>query len=329
MRKPTSVNKGHAYRTPTRFYGRPGSVSVSKIKIPARLERALGKVSNLPTLPTVVANMMSLVDNPRTSARDLERQISNDPALTAKILRLVNSAYYGFPNRIGTVSLAVVILGFDTVKAMALTVSVFNMFDNGEGKNGFDAEAFWEHSFGSALAAEILSRTVRYRAKGEAFTAGVLHDVGKIALDYFVKDKFQKVISVAVRDSMHILDAEQEVLGTTHAEIGGWLAQLWNLPHHLGEAISLHHDPSKAKLDPVLASIVHLADILCRRRQIGSGGDETIPEIAPCTWPTLRLRSFGFEDGDMEALLSQLDNEMDRMEAFSSIIRGTGDEPPK
>jgi len=317
----------YARRAPQKRYGRPDAeVSVPEVTLPQEIERAMGGISNLPTLPTVVANMIRLVDNPRTSARDLERHISTDPALTAKILRLVNSAYYGFPNRIGTVSLAVVILGFDTVKAMGLTVSVFNMFSGADHEDGFDAEGFWEHSFGCALVAEILSKMVRYRAKGEAFTAGVLHDIGKIALDQFMPSRFERVIRTVRAGTMHIARAEREVLGVTHAEVGGWLAQLWHLPHHLTESLLLHHDPGKAEIDPTLTAIVHLADVVCRTKGIGSGGDPTIPRLDPTVWSTLQLSRLGMEEGELDAILARLENEMGRLEAFSRIIRGKADD---
>jgi len=330
MRQSPESSGRHAYKTPRRSYGQTGSRAPAyRIEIPADIERALKSAASLPTLPAVVANIIRLVDNPRTSARDLERHISTDPALTAKILRLANSAYYGFPNRIGTVSLAVVILGFNTVKAIALTVSVFDMFNTDGHHNGFDAAAFWEHSFGCALAAELLSKIVRYRAKGEAFTAGVLHDIGKVALNYFMKDQFEEVMRIVGRESLHISEAEKRVLGATHAEVGGWLTQLWNLPHHLSECISLHHAPGKAEMDPDLTAIVHLADILCRTREIGSGGDRIIPEVDESVWPTLRLGNFGFEEGNLECLLARFDTEMDRLDAFSSVIRGVADESPE
>lgn len=327
MKPMTHAAKVYAF--PRRLDTRPASgASLPKLQLPRAVEQALGDASSLPTLPTVVTNMLRLVDNPRTSAKDLERHISTDPALTAKILRLVNSAYYGFPNRIGTVSLAVVILGFDTVRGVALTVSVFNMFEASGAQGGFDVEAFWEHSLGCALAAEVISKIVRYRAKGEAFTAGVLHDVGKIALNHFLRERFNEACRLATSESIHISETEKRVVGTTHAEVGGWLTHVWNLPHHLVESIALHHSPSQAEVDPTLSAIVHLADILCRTRKIGSGGDPTVPTVDACVWPLLRLENFGFEAGDIEGLSSHLDAEVDRLKAFSRIIRGVADDPP-
>ena len=211
------------------------------------IKRITRNIITLPTLPTVVAKMIELVDNPKTTAATLGRLISSDQVLTAKILKLANSAFYAFPRRIGTVHLAVVVLGFEIVKDLALSVSVIEQFSKGEDEEEtFDVMRFWEHSIGSGVASRMLAAQYGYRVSGEAFTAGLLHDIGKLVLREYLKTEFREVMENVRTKGCSFVEAEQEVLGVTHAEIGGWLVEKWNLPAHLVEAIRTHHQPTRA-----------------------------------------------------------------------------------
>ena len=152
---------------------------------PRRIRRIAESIINLPTLPTIVSKMLQLVDNPKTSAGALARLISTDQALTARILRLANSAYYGFPRRISTVNTAIVVLGFNAVKDMGLSLSVFDMFRDPAPSGSFDIMRFWEHSMGCGIAARMMSRRYRPDLAGEGFVAGLLHDIGKAVLKQY------------------------------------------------------------------------------------------------------------------------------------------------
>src|SRR5512133_1566252 len=138
-----------------------------------RIKRITESILGLPTLPTVVSKMIELVDNPRTSAASLSRLISTDQALTARLLKLANSAYYGFQREISTVNMAIVVLGFNTVKDMGLSLSVFDMFKEGDTAGAFDTTQFWEHSVGCGIAARAIARFCGHRLAGEAFVAGL------------------------------------------------------------------------------------------------------------------------------------------------------------
>jgi len=158
------------------------TTSLTQTKI-NRVRSITEKIIGLPTLPTVVSKMIELVDNPKTSAQTLTSLISTDQALTAKILKLANSAYYGFPREIISVNLAVVVLGFNTVKDMGLSVSVLDAFKSNQDEGIFEMTKFWEHSICCAIGAKMLARTYGYRITSEAFVAGLLHDVGKVVLN--------------------------------------------------------------------------------------------------------------------------------------------------
>ena len=294
-----------------------------------RLRKITQSIIGLPTLPAVITQMISLIDNPKTSARNVSQLISTDQALTAKILKLANSAFYGFPREIATVDLAIVVLGFETVKNLGLTVSVLERFSgDGDGETAdFDRQKFWEHSIGCGVAAKILASKLPYRVPGEAFAAGILHDIGKLILSQYFPNEFSEVLRLARDEDLYIGQAEERVLGVTHADIGSWLAERWNLPKQLEEAIYFHHTPGRLERSPQLPALIHLADFLCRREQIGDGGGERMPHLDPAA-----LRAFGIHEEPKAAMKriwgygEELRQEMDKADAFAGIVRGDSDD---
>ena len=288
-----------------------------------RIKKITQSIIGLPTLPTVITQMIGLIDHPKTSAKDVASLISTDQALTAKILKLANSAFYGFPRGIATVNHAVVVLGFDTVKNLGLSVSVLERFSSGSSDTEFDRQKFWEHSIACGVAARMLAGKLRYRVQGEAFAAGILHDIGKLILSQYFTDEFGGVLTLARDEDIYIGKAEEQVLGVTHTEIGHWLAEKWNLPDKLVAAIAYHHTPGRLERDAELPSLIHLADFLCRREKIGDGGGTRLPNLDPAA-----LRAFGIHEEPKTALRrifgygEELQEEMERADAFASIARG-------
>ena len=291
-----------------------------------RLRKITESIIGLPTLPTVVTQMMSLIDNPNTSANDVAKLISTDQALTAKMLKLANSAFYGFLREIATVNHAVVVLGFETVKSLGLSVSVLERFSGANDNGEFDRQRFWEHSIACAVAARILAAKVRYRTRGqgEAFAGGILHDIGKLVLSQFFPDEFSEILHLVNTENIYIGKAEEEVLGLTHAEVGAWLGERWNMPKQLVDAIAYHHMPGRLpQREAELPSLIHLADFLCRREQIGDGGSARMPSLDPAA-----LRTFGIHEEPKAAMKrifgygELLRQEMENTGAFASIARG-------
>jgi len=287
-----------------------------------RIKKITQSIIGLPTLPTVITQMIGLIDNPKTSARDVARLISTDQALTAKILKLANSAFYGFPRKIATVNHAIVILGFETVKSLGLSVSVLERF-SGKGKDTFfDRQKFWEHSIACGVAARMLAGKLRYRVQGEAFAAGILHDIGKLILSQYFPDEFTAIMQLVRDQQLYIGKAEEMILGITHAEIGHWLAEKWNLPRQLDDAIAFHHTPGRIERGAELPSLIHLADFLCRREKIGDGGGAALPSLDPAA-----LRTFGMHEEPRAAINrifsygELVHQEMEKAEVFTSIVR--------
>src|SRR6185295_7476712 len=172
-----------------------------------RVKRITDSLISLPTLPTVIAKMLELVDNPKTSASSLANLISRDQVLTAKILKLANSSFYAFPRQIATVKLALVVLGFENVKEMALSLSVLNSF-KGENNKYFDTSLFWQHSIAVGAATRMLARETCYRLAGEAFVAGLLHDIGKIVLNQYLPKEFGQIQGLIWDEGLTTREAE-------------------------------------------------------------------------------------------------------------------------
>ena len=218
-------------------------------------------IIQLPTLPAVAQEVVEMVENPRTSASSLGRVIESDQALTGKVLKIANSAFYGFPKQIATVDFAIIVLGFDALKEIVISISLVSALQK-KGDATFDARGFWDHSIYSGVIARRLARDLGYRVSGEVFVGGLLHDMGISALYQYFRNEYDEIEELVENSRLPFIEAERQILGVTHAEIGGWLAERWNFPVHLVEAISKHHDPLEAKENPDLVSIIHCADVM-------------------------------------------------------------------
>ncbi len=281
----------------------------------SRLEAVVSRIKTLPTLPTVVTRLMQVVDSPTASAADVSKVIASDQALVAKILRIVNSAFYGLPRRVSTLTQATVVLGMNAIKNMVMSVTIFNTFRSDASANEFfSREQFWNHSLGVAAANKVLARHLRYPVPEEAFMAGLIHDIGKVALDQYMHPSFQKVVRLVQEKQIPFRKAEIEVLGVDHSELGSWIAEKWNLPLQLVEAIGLHHAPAQARKSPKLTAMVSLADMIARQEELGFGGDPFGVEIHDCVWERLKISS-----DDVAGLIAEVRQEYHKANIFMSL----------
>ncbi len=264
------------------------------------LKRKVEELSNLPTLPGVVKFIGSLIEDSNTSAQDLAAVISRDQVLSAKILRLVNSPIYGFPGRISSVSHALVLLGFNVVKGLLLSTTVFSAFAGG-------VQGLWEHSLGTALISRRLARGLGQKDMEEVMIAGLLHDLGKVVLAHLLPEECGAARLRAVDEHRHIGDIEKEVFGVNHAQVGAWAARSWHLPDRLVVALEYHHRPSRAKEAMRVPAIVQLSDILARSMGYGDGGDSVVPALDREAYQHL-----GLTDQELAAALKDVEQEYQR-----------------
>jgi putative nucleotidyltransferase with HDIG domain len=277
------------------------------------VSKILGKIKALPTLSIVVAKVIQVVSNPLTSASDLSKIITVDQALTAKVLRLANSAFYGFPFRIKNITQAVSILGFDTIRNLALTVSVYKVF-TGEADTDFSHQDFWKHCVGVAICANLLAKKIKYKSPEGAFTAGLLHDIGKNFFEQYMHKEYRDVLKYAKEKNITIYQAEQEKLSIDHAVVGKMMAEKWNLPHELAAGIAAHHHPEGEDEESVMAHIINVADIICKKKGIGFSGDSVVMPVSKEGRELFNLDEAGEAD-----LMSSLDKELKEAEAFVNM----------
>ena len=245
---------------------------------------------DLPRLSTVVTRLVEMIKSPTSSAADVGELISQDVALTGMTLKLVNSPFYGFSQKINSITHAIVIMGFSRVKNLALAGAILRTFRSGDSES-FDYNAFWEHAMGSAIAGEALAQAIDSDYGDEAFVAGLLHDQGKLIFIRYFPEEFIKVRKLIERQQITMFEAENQVLGFDHSHIGAWLAEKWNFPEHLSLAIRMHHTPLLARQHRQLVWLTHAADIFTRALCIGDGGDPFIPELSKLIWDQLGLTS--------------------------------------
>ncbi|WP_418789963.1 HDOD domain-containing protein [Phosphitispora sp. TUW77] len=237
------------------------------------LDDVVQKVEELPALPHVTYRVLELTSKPDTSLNQLSDIITQDQVLTAKVLRMANSVYYGFARRIFGITEALLILGFSTVRNLVMAASVYNVMDREVQGYFLPKGELWKHSMSTALIGRSLSKKIGYEFPDQAFVAGLLHDIGKLILNTYMTQKFEDVISKVAAENIPFMLAEQQILGFDHAVIGSTVAEKWNLPFELVEAIANHHTPALAKYNPKLTSIIHVADAASMSMGIGLGGD--------------------------------------------------------
>lgn len=229
------------------------------------LEEIVAADNELAALPQVVMRVIDLTDNPKATASDLEKAIGMDQALTARILTLANSSYFGLPSSVSSLREAVVFLGFKTLRNMAMTVTTFSLFLGKSDTDSLARRDIWRHSVDTAQCTRIITSLLpppmqKEVGADQAYTCALLHDIGKLALDRTRHELFLTLTQSSQERSMRFFEVEQESLPFGHCLIGARLAERWKLPPMLCEAILCHHAPLAAKINPELTAAVYLAN---------------------------------------------------------------------
>ncbi|MCP4119369.1 MAG: HDOD domain-containing protein [Desulfobacteraceae bacterium] len=275
------------------------------------LKEKLLKIGDLATLPVVAYNVMQLTQNPKSSAMDVGKAISQDPALTSKVLKIANSSFYGFPRKISTINNAIVLLGFSNIRNIVLSAGIIDAYKGEKSSDFFDRTEFWKHSLACGIASKIIASTVGLKNSEEAFIWGLLHDIGKIVMDTYIHQEFSQVSYLAKAKGMLLVDAEQKYLGFNHTTVGSLVAEKWNMPPALLKVIRYHHNPAQDYNSLRISSIVHLADILCRTLDLGSGGDDEMPVVNEKSWDLMNL-----DKRMIKKIFSEIEEEYESATAF-------------
>ena len=254
-------------------------------------------VRDLPTLPKVLEEVSKLVERPDSTTEQVAKLISMDQVLSAKVLKMVNSPVYGFPGRISSIGHALVLLGFNVLRSIIVSTSVFEVMTE-------NMVGLWEHSLGCAMACGSVARMLKLKDAEEYAVAGLLHDLGKVVATVQLPDlKSEIEQTVAARDISY-LDAERAVMGFGHDRINAWLADHWKLPANIKEGLSYHHKPHLAQLYPEMACVVHIGDFMARVFEYGFSGDVGVNYLQPEALKILKIRP-----ADFEKLLDELSDQ--------------------
>lgn len=237
------------------------------------LDQMTQKIEELPPLPDIVVKLLHASRDPNVSVRDMVELIKYDPALTVKVLRLCNSSYYGLPRKINSIQEALVYIGTDTLINFVLAGCLSSFYQQAQSGYGLGKGELWRHSVACAIASQRIASCRTEDARGQSFTAGLLHDIGKIVLNTYVNNKIEPILNIIETEQVPFGEAERRVLGFSHSQAGAHLARHWNLPEGLIEAIEYHQEPHKAPSASDLVAQVHLGNILCLSFGIGVGTD--------------------------------------------------------
>ncbi len=251
-----------------------------------RLKPIMDLVESFPGLPGVSAKLLRMLEDPDVSAGRIEAEIRYDPGLTANLLKLANSAYYGFARKIGSLHQAIVMLGTRQIVRMVMAACMSTVMNDPVIGYGLNPGDLWRHAIAVSVASEGLLRELGRPAAPEIFTAALLHDIGKLILGRFVREQFPEIDAQAAGDTP-FQEAERRVLGIDHAEVGADILRRWRLPETIVASVRWHHDPDAAPQPSDMIDLVHVADVLCLMIGVGVGREGL--HYAPSAMASSRL----------------------------------------
>lgn len=254
-------------------------------------EALVADVRDLISLPEIAIQVNRMVDDPQYSATDIGEVISRDPSLTARLLRIANSPFFGLSTKVATVNRAVALIGSKQLRDLVVATSAIGCF-RGIPNQLVSMDDFWYHSLYCGLAARALGQRRRLPHADSLFVAGLLHDIGQLVIFHRLPEKARVALQLSVEDP-HAVDmhqAEQRVLGFDHAQVGGLLLQHWRLPALLEECVALHHNPTAARRFPAEVATVHIANVIATLAEINSLHLEDVPAIEPRAWKQAGLK---------------------------------------
>jgi len=274
-------------------------------------------IKNMPSLPTSVTKVLEICNNPQTSPTDLNHVISLDPVLVGRVLKLINSAYYGIGQPVTSLARAIIMLGINTVKNLALSTAVMGQLTPQKNYMGLDMEGFWRHSLCVGVAAKFLAKKRKIDSKmtEEYFTAGLLHDIGKVPLNAVLSKQYMVTVSNADRERKPLTLAEENAFGMNHCEAGEMIASAWKLDGAIGDAIKYHHSYEEYSGDnkDILYSVA-AANRFATLSVIGFSGERHPSPLPNCIWEALKVSKDVFDE-----IEEKVNIEIQKAEVFLKI----------
>jgi putative nucleotidyltransferase with HDIG domain len=279
------------------------------------------KIQDIPTLPAVAMEVMSLAKQPDVSIKDISECIYKDPPLAVKVLRMANSTFYRRGSKeIDTLHRAILVMGLNEVINITTSVSVLSLLSPKDSMGESLRASFWNHCVATGLIARRIDRKLDMQSQGKDFVGGLLHDIGKIILDEYFHTEFEEAHKLSAEKGCPVHEAEMEILGTTHMEVGHFLAQKWGLPPYLGDIALNHHHPDQAQFKDVTA-LVSISDLLAKAKELSCCG-ERAPFVLKDqeAWGTLKNLGYPMDDLDVERITFEIEDIGEEVKAYISTV---------
>ncbi len=275
-----------------------------------RLLAFLDKIDDLPVLPPLAIKILEQAKNPDFSIDELIDLIMMDQVLTAKMVKIVNSVYFGLGRKVESLREALVYLGIKEVKNVVLTTTLMNTFSSG--KNSKILKSFWQFSFATAVVSKLLAKSIKYKDFERAYLAGLLHDIGEIILIHNFSDDYVKVLQTVEQENCNFEQAENKIFGISHTDFGPWLLEQWNFFGEIAHVVARHHRPETAIYERTLVAIVHLAGVYCQNHDLGLviSEENKIDIEMDYAWEIIRNEHFQDETLDNSIHLGLLDKNL-------------------
>lgn len=281
------------------------------------LKQKITSIEKLPSLPAVVSKVLNLMGKVRgADIATLSEIIGKDPALTARVLRVANSPFYGFKGEISTIDRAIVVIGFDEMKSILLSTNIVNMFKKKQ--NHFSYNKFWQYSVTTAIIARFVAKTHKHNMCGDAFVSALLHEIGILIIDQYFPKEFEEIIK-NVNSKKTLLASEVMTLGVNHKDVGCWLVEKWNLPSQFSDVLQHYDSPELADKNKLLCSIVHLSIYLTKKMKAGATLDTEL-KISETIWSIFETNGILITPDDEDTLMEKIRGEIEKHNDFIALI---------
>jgi len=290
----------------------PSAASPVSKALPPQLAKAMSRLTEISSLPEITTRVVAVVEDPRATAADMHDIVKNDPALATKILKVVNSAFYGLPSQIASLDRAIIMLGLSAVKNVALAASLAQLFRGEPITEQFTPQDLWRHCISVGVCARRLAQKSGVAQADEYFVSGLVHDMGLLVVAQLFPERLREVTERCYETPQDFCAAEREILGADHQMFGAALAEKWRFPPVLRNAASYHHDPENLKPEfRKLTTCVFVADTICARLQHGYYLTSQVQEVTAD-----QLALIGFNPAGMGELCEELPELIEEAEAI-------------